>query len=94
MRRASGLELRHLRAVARVAKYRNLTTAARSLRVSRSAVSKQLREIEKSLNVRLFTRTWRGMQLTPAGHRTVTVAERVLSEIDSFASSLPKSSNG
>src|SRR4051812_22689106 len=90
MRRPSELELRHLRTVARIAQHRNLTSAARSMRVSQSALSKQLREIERSLEVRLFTRTWRGMQPTPEGRRTASLAERVLGELASFRSSLRK----
>lgn len=45
----------------------NISRAAKKLNMSQPAVSKALSRLEKELGTRLFTRTSRGVHLTPAG---------------------------
>jgi DNA-binding transcriptional LysR family regulator len=52
-----------------VADSRNFTVAARTLRVSPSAVSKMIRQLEERLGVTLLTRTTRATSTTEAGER-------------------------
>lgn len=65
---------RLLRYFAAVAQEGNLTRAAERLFVSQPALTKQIRQLESQLGVRLFTRSRAGMRLTPAGQ---ALAERV-----------------
>ncbi|GAA5236459.1 LysR family transcriptional regulator [Verticiella sediminum] len=58
-----------------VARTHNLTTAARELNVTQSAVSRQIAVLESYLGVELFRRSRHGVKLTPAGAR---YAERIL----------------
>lgn len=58
-----------------VARTQNLTTAARELNVTQSAVSRQIAVLESYLGVELFRRERQGVKLTPAG---VRYAERIL----------------
>jgi DNA-binding transcriptional LysR family regulator len=61
------MELRHLRYFAGVASELNFTRAARKLRVAQPALSRQIRQLEEELGVKLLERTTRGVQLTEAG---------------------------
>ena len=65
---------RLLRYFAAVAQEGNLTRAAERLFVSQPALTKQIRQLESQIGVRLFTRSRAGMTLTPAGQ---ALAERV-----------------
>lgn len=59
--------LRALKAFVAAAKYQNFTRAAESLCVTQAAISRQIRELEDVLEVDLFTRHGRAIELTPAG---------------------------
>ncbi|MGK6318999.1 LysR substrate-binding domain-containing protein [Sphingomonas sp. DT-204] len=62
-------QLDGLLALKLVADSRNFTAAAKSLRVSPSAVSKMIRQLEARLGVTLLTRTTRATSPTEAGER-------------------------
>ncbi len=49
------------------ARHRSLTTAARELRVTQSAISQQVRSLEQELGVTLFSRSNRGLGLSEQG---------------------------
>lgn len=51
-----------------VGKYLNFSQAANHLYISQSAVSQQIRLLEKSLGCRLFNRSTKQVSLTPEGH--------------------------
>ena len=50
-----------------VAKEGNVTKAAQKLHITQPTLSRQLSELEDSLNVKLFDRTNRHLKLTQAG---------------------------
>ncbi|MGC5015440.1 LysR family transcriptional regulator [Streptosporangium sp. DT93] len=68
------VDTRLLRYFLAVAEEGNLTAAAGRLFVSQPALTKQIRQLETRLGVRLFTRSRTGMALTEPGR---TLAERV-----------------
>jgi DNA-binding transcriptional LysR family regulator len=74
------MNLNHLRIFASVAHHGSLTRAARDLRVSQPAVSKQLADLEQDLATRLVDRLPRGVRLTAAGELLVAHAQRILQE--------------
>ena len=57
-----------------VARLRSFSGAARELRVSTSAVSQAVRQLEEQLRVALFTRTTRSVSVTDAGRRLFDAA--------------------
>jgi hypothetical protein len=61
------VDTRLLRYFAAVAAEGNLTRAAERLFVSQPALTKQIKQLESQLGVRLFTRSRAGMTLTSAG---------------------------
>jgi DNA-binding transcriptional LysR family regulator len=72
------MNLNHLRVFASVAKHASLTKAARELRVSQPAISKQLNDLETDLATRLVDRLPRGVRLTAAGEMLFAHAQRIL----------------
>jgi DNA-binding transcriptional LysR family regulator len=63
----SQMELRHLRYFAAVASALNFTRAAQKLRVAQPALSRQIRQLEDELGVKLLERNHHAVRLTEAG---------------------------
>jgi LysR family transcriptional regulator, salicylic acid-responsive activator of bsdBCD len=61
------MELRQLEYFIKIADTGSVSEAARRLNMSQPPLSYQLRRLEEELNVRLLTRTSRGVELTEAG---------------------------
>jgi DNA-binding transcriptional LysR family regulator len=74
-------QLDGLLALKLVADKRNFTAAAQVLRVSPSAISKMIRQLETRLGVTLLTRTTRTTSLTEAGERFLSQAGPALEVI-------------
>jgi DNA-binding transcriptional LysR family regulator len=71
-----------------VARERSFTRAAAKLRVSQSALSHTMRELEARLGVRLLTRTTRSVSPTEAGERLLRTLGPRFDEIDAELSAL------
>lgn len=76
------VDTRLLRYFATVAEEGNLTRAAQRLFVSQPALTKQIKQLETQLGVRLFTRSRTGMALTPPGQALAAQAPAVLTAWD------------
>ncbi len=76
------VDTRLLRYFAAVAAEGNLTRAAERLFVSQPALTKQIKQLESQLGVRLFTRSRAGMALTPAGQALADRTPAVLADWD------------
>jgi DNA-binding transcriptional LysR family regulator len=75
------LTLKQLRAFVSVYRHRKLVTAAEELRVTQSAISVLIRQIESTLGIRLFDRNTRSLEPTLAATEVFGIAERVLQEV-------------
>ena len=83
------MKIRHLQCFQEVARLGHVGRAADQLAVTQPAVSKTLRELEDILSARLFARTRKGLELTPAGelfqHHAATGLVALQQAIDSVA---------
>lgn len=73
-----GVELRLLRYVVAVAEELHFSRAAEKLHVAQPSLSKQIRDLEDEIGIRLFERTKRDVQLTRAGRAFVVEAKEAL----------------
>ena len=75
------LDVRHLEMMDVLADTPRVTDAAEKLRISSSALSHRLREVERRLEVPLFLRVNKRLRPTPAADYLGQVARRVLAEM-------------
>jgi LysR family transcriptional activator of nhaA len=82
------LNLHHLRLFRAVASDGTLTGAARTLNLSQSALSTQIRSLEAALGQDLFERRGRGLALTEAGRIALDHAEAIFRTADDLAATM------
>ena len=82
------MELRHLRTIDAVARHRSFTKAGEELYLAQSAISQQIRRLERELGVKVFRRTSRSVELTAEGRVILGYAKRVLAEVDGLHNEL------
>src|SRR2546428_1056858 len=87
MRRAHkrpGMDLRYLRHFVAITEAGTMALAARRLQVSQPALSRQIRELERVLGVRLFDRIGRRIVLATDGEEILARSRRLLAEAESL----------
>lgn len=82
------INLHHLRLFRAVARDGTLTGAARSLNLSQSALSAQIKTLEASLGNDLFERRGRGLVLTEAGRIALDHAEAIFRTAEDLSATL------
>ena len=75
LRHLAAMDLRHLRYFVGIVDAGSMAMAGRRLHVSQPTLSRQIRDLERELGVRLFDRVGRRIVLT-AGGRTSTALAR------------------
>jgi DNA-binding transcriptional LysR family regulator len=80
------MELRHLRYFITVAEERSFSRAAEKLHVSQPPLSRQIRDLEIELGVRLLERNSQGVRLTQFGKGILTNARTLIRDADLFKS--------
>jgi LysR family cyn operon transcriptional activator len=78
------VELRHLRYFATVADATSVSTAALRLRITQPALSRQIRDLENHLGVRLFDRVGRRLRLTAEGQDLLRRSHALLADVDAL----------
>ncbi|WP_209371593.1 LysR family transcriptional regulator [Brevibacterium renqingii] len=76
------LSQRHLRTFIAVSSEESFTRAARRLGMSQSAVSSQIRQLEATVDMPLLSRDTHSVELTPAGERLLSYAQRITATMD------------
>ncbi|KAI9452606.1 transcriptional regulator, LysR family [Russula earlei] len=80
--------IQHFRLVHAIVKEGTLTKAAEMLYLTQSALSHQLKELEKELNIPVFYRKGRKLELTDEGTRFLDSADKILTELSLLESDL------
>ena len=78
------MEFRHLRYFIAVAEGRSFSRAAEKLHVSQPPLSRQIRDLEAELGVKLLDRNRQGVRLTRLGNVVLTRARALIRDADSF----------
>ena len=76
--------LRQIEIFVKLAETGNMGEAATTLGLTQPALSQQLRSLEERLELKLFERVPKGMQLTPSGRELLVQARAVLSSTRNF----------
>lgn len=76
--------LHHFRLVDTIVKEGTLTKAAETLHLTQSALSHQLKELETELEIPVFNRKGKRLELSEEGGRFLAAAEKVLTELHSL----------
>jgi len=86
----STLNLHHLRLFRAVARDGTLTGAARTLNISQSAVSTQIKSLEAALGHELFERRGRNLVLSEAGRIALDHADEIFRAADNLTATLKR----
>ena len=78
------MEFRHLRYFVAVAEERSFSRAAEKLHVSQPPLSRQIRDLEAELGVKLLDRNRHGVRLTRLGNVVLARARALIRDADSF----------
>ena len=76
------LDLRQLRALVAIAEEGSFSAAAARIFLSQPALSLLVKQMEENLELKLFHRTTRKVELTPAGRELLVTARRVIGEME------------
>jgi DNA-binding transcriptional LysR family regulator len=76
------MELRHLQYFLAVAETQHFGQAAERLHMAQSPLSQSIRQLEAHVGARLFDRTTRRVELTPAGETLLRDARRILDAVE------------
>jgi DNA-binding transcriptional LysR family regulator len=88
------IEIRHLKAAVATADAKSFSRAAKVLSVKQSALSRRVQTLEQMLGVQLFDRTKRGTFPTENGKAFLTVAWRIVTDIDNLITTAKNVSYG
>lgn len=76
------MTITQLQYVVAVAEHKNFTTAAEKCFVTQPTLSMQIQKLEEELDIKIFDRTKKPIQLTDVGQQMVLQAHKILNESD------------
>ncbi len=79
---APKLGIRHLQMLVEIERSGSVTQAAELVGLTQSALTHRVREAERRLGLKLYTRVGKGLRMTPAGEILAQTAARLLNELE------------
>lgn len=76
------MNILHMKYAVEVAKLGSLNKAAETLIVAQPNISRSIKELEADLGITIFSRSSKGMVLTPEGEEFIAYAQSILKQID------------
>ena len=76
------MTITQLQYVLAVAEYKNFTLAAEKCFVTQPTLSMQIQKVEEELDIQIFDRSKKPIQLTEIGHKIVNQAKNIVNEAD------------
>lgn len=76
------MNLMHLKYVVELNKTRSFSKAAENLYMGQPNLSRAIKDLEKELNIKIFNRTTKGIEVTPEGEEFIQNAKKILYEFD------------
>ena len=76
------MTITQLQYVLAVAEHKNFTLAAEKCFVTQPTLSMQIQKVEEELNIQIFDRSKKPIQLTEIGHKIVNQAKNIVNEAD------------
>lgn len=76
------MNILHVKYAVEVARLGSLSRAAESLLVAQPNISRSIKELEADLGISIFSRSAKGMMLTPDGEEFIGYAQSILKQID------------
>jgi len=87
------MKIEHIRYVVEVSKWKSINKAANHLYINQQQLSRIIAAAEKELEIDVFSRTTKGIFLTPQGEEIVKKFEQILAIYDSIGSQTPNISD-
>ena len=76
------MTLQQLKYVIEVARSRSISKAAQNLFISQPSLSNALKEVEKEMGITIFSRTNKGIMITPEGSEFLGYARQVVEQAE------------
>lgn len=76
------MNLIHLKYAVEVEKTKSISKAAENLYMGQPNLSRAIKELEESLGIAIFSRTSKGISVTPDGEEFLQYAKQILSQVD------------
>ena len=76
------MNLIHLKYVVELDKTRSFSKAAENLYMGQPNLSRAIKELEEQLNIKIFNRTTKGIEVTPDGEEFIQYAKKILYELE------------
>ena len=75
------MNILHMKYAVEVARLGSLNKAAETLLIAQPNISRSIKELEADLGISIFTRSAKGMELTPEGEEFIDYAKSILKQI-------------